>query len=149
MNISHPKDLSQKPPRSPKTLVHDYAILGRTIDKCRAHLAGTPGDYHFDCPLDNMLFSFKGITGKDFRARVEAAATDEDVAFWLDQTGTARTPQEVREWSATVRGYKPQNNPEKKEWFEGECRRLGLDPKTTTLFDYLEADDTAVKAGRE
>jgi hypothetical protein len=29
----------------------------------------------------------------------------------------------------------------KKEWFIGECRRLGLSPEKTTLFDMLEEDD--------
>ena len=32
------------------------------IDKGRAHLNGTLGEYHFNCTLDNILFKFKGIT---------------------------------------------------------------------------------------
>jgi len=55
------KDLTKEAPRSPKTRVGDYVILGRTLDKCRALLAGNIGEYHFDCPLDNMLFGWKGI----------------------------------------------------------------------------------------
>src|SRR4029077_20935443 len=47
------KDLTKEPPRSPKTRVGGYVILGRTIDKCRALLWGNIGEYHFDCPLDN------------------------------------------------------------------------------------------------
>ena len=39
------KDLTKEPPRSPKTLVGGYVILGRTLDKCRALLAGTIGEY--------------------------------------------------------------------------------------------------------
>ena len=34
-------------------------------------------------------------------------------------------------------------DPEKGEWFDGEVRKLGLDPAKTTLFDWLEADDRA------
>ena len=58
------KNLTKEPPRSPKTGLGGYVILSRTIDKCRALLWGNIGEYHFDCPLDNMLFGFKGIKGK-------------------------------------------------------------------------------------
>src|SRR5436309_2709450 len=64
------KDLTKEPPRSPKMRVGGYAILGRTTDKCRALLWGNLGEYHFDCPLDNMLFGFKGIKGENFKAFV-------------------------------------------------------------------------------
>lgn len=32
----------------------------------RTVLAGTNGEYHFDCPLDNF-FGFDGITDDDFK----------------------------------------------------------------------------------
>ena len=66
------KDLTKEAPRSPRIRVGGYAILGRTIDKCRALVAGDIGEYHFDCPLDNMLFSFKGVKGEDFKAQIDA-----------------------------------------------------------------------------
>jgi len=40
-----------------------------------------------------------------------------------------------------VEASRPYDDLESKEWFAGECARLGLKPETTTLFDYLEADD--------
>jgi hypothetical protein len=42
-------------------------------------LWGNIGEYHFDCPLDNMLFGFKGIKGDDFKAAVEKGASDEEM----------------------------------------------------------------------
>jgi hypothetical protein len=63
------KNLKKEAPRSPRVRVGGYAILGRTIDKGRAMVAGSIGDYHFNCPLDNMLFDFKGVKGKSNRAR--------------------------------------------------------------------------------
>src|SRR5205814_10173175 len=53
------KDLTKELPRSQKTRVGGYTIMGRTIDKCRALLWGNLGKYHFHCPLDNELFGFK------------------------------------------------------------------------------------------
>src|SRR5215210_2400998 len=81
------KDLTVEAPRSPRTRIGGYAILGRTYDKCCALLAGNIGEYHFDCPLDNMLFGFKGVKGDDFKAEVEKGATDEQMATWLDSHG--------------------------------------------------------------
>ena len=57
------KDLTKDYPRSPRDLLAGYIIAGRTLDKCRATLAGTAGEYHFDCPLDNFFFGFAEISG--------------------------------------------------------------------------------------
>ncbi len=43
-------------PRSPREKLGGYVIAARTLDKCRAAIAGTLGDYKFDCPLDNFFF---------------------------------------------------------------------------------------------
>jgi hypothetical protein len=141
MNLA--KDLSKEPPRSPRVRIGGYVILARTTDKCRALLAGTIGDYHFDCPLDNMLFGFKGVTGDDFKAKVQAGASDDELAEWIDSHGVAKTPDEVKEWSDGMVAVLPYNNPERREWFAEQTKPLGLDPAKTTLFDWLDADDKA------
>jgi hypothetical protein len=117
--------------------------MARMIDKGRATIAGTNGEYHFDCPLDNMLFGFKGVTGTDVRAVLESGATDEQIAAWFDHHGTPKTRAEIQAWSDETEKSSPYRDPEKREWFAGECKTLGLDPAKTTLFDYLEADDRA------
>jgi hypothetical protein len=93
------KDLTKEAPRSPRVRVGGYAILGRTLDKCRALIGGNIGEYHFDCPLDNMLFGFKGVKGDDFKAEVEKGASDEQMAKWVDTHGTSKTEDEKRRWS--------------------------------------------------
>jgi hypothetical protein len=137
------KDLSKEPPRSPRLRIGGYAILARTTDKCRALLHTSIGEYHFDCPVDNYLFGFKGVTGDAFKAQVAAGATDEELAAWLTANGTPKTPEEITAWSDSVEAANPAKNPEKREWFQGELAELGLDPENTTLFDWLEADDKA------
>src|SRR4051812_8329756 len=137
------KDLTKEAPRSPHIRVGGYAILGRTIDKCRALVAGNIGDYHFDCPLDNMLFGFKGVMGPDFKAQIENGASDQQMAEWLDQTGDKKTPDEIARWSDEVETANPYNDPEKRDWFVEQTKTLGLDAAKTTLFDWLEADDKA------
>ncbi len=141
MNLA--KDLTKEPPRSPRLRLGGYVILARTTDKCRALLAGNIGEYHYDCPLDNMLFGFKGVTGDDFKAKVQAGASDEDLIEWVDSHGVAKTPEEIKEWADGLEGMKPYDNPERRDWFAEQTTALGLDPASTTLFDWLEADDKA------
>ena len=68
-----PRDLTTQAPHSPRQRVAGFVIATRAVDKCLATLAGKAGDYHFDCPLDNLLFSFKGVTGEQFKTAVKAA----------------------------------------------------------------------------
>lgn len=137
------KDLTQEAPRSPRQRIGGYVILGRTIDKCRALIAGKIGEYHFDCPLDNILFSFKGVKGDDFKKEIERGASDEEMAAWLDRSGNPKTPAEIKEWSDGVEAYSMVDDPEKRDFFIAETEKLGLDPYKTTLFEWLEADDKA------
>jgi hypothetical protein len=137
------KDLTKEAPRSPRIRIGGYAILGRTIDKCRALVAGNIGEYHFDCPLDNTLFGFKGVASSDFKAQIESGASDQQMAEWLDQSGEPRTLEEITRWSDETESNNPYNDPEKREWFVEQTTPLGLDPAKTTLFDWLEVDDKA------
>src|SRR2546423_9046396 len=106
------KDLTKEAPRSPRLRVGGYAILGRTLDKCRALVAGNIGEYHFDCPLDNMLFGFKGVQGADFKAQIENGASDSEMVEWLDQSGEKKTPEEIKRWGEEVEANRPYDNPE-------------------------------------
>jgi len=140
------KDLTKEAPRSPRVRIGGYAIIGRTIDKCRALLHTNIGDYHYDCPLDNFLFGFKGVTGDAFKEQVAAGSSDEELAAWITANGTPKTPEEITAWSDSVESANPAKDPEKREWFQGELAKLDLDPENTTLFDWLEADDKAIHA---
>jgi hypothetical protein len=135
------KNLAQEAPRSPRTKLGDYALAARMADKGRATLQDVNGEYHFACPLDQMLFSFKGVEADEVKALLASGATDEQLVEWLNSHGIKKNAEEIRAWGEGVEGYLPYNDPERKEWFGGECERLGLKPESTTLFDYLEADD--------
>jgi hypothetical protein len=134
-------DLTTGAPRSPRIRIGDYAILARTLDKGRATLAKKEGEYHFDCPLDNVLFGFKGVTGEEIRTLLVEGKSDEEIVTWLNSHGTPKSAEEITEWSNGFESFRPYQDPEKKEWFSGECARLGIDPATSTVSDMLEADD--------
>ena len=135
------KDLRREAPHSPHIRVGGYAILGRTIDKCRALVAGNIGEYRFDCLLDNMLFGFKGVKGNDFKAQIEQGAGDEEIVEWLNQSGQERTPSEIKRWSDRMEASSLYDDLEKHDYFVQETRKLWLDPEKTTTFDWLEIDD--------
>jgi hypothetical protein len=135
------KDLSKEAPRSPRIRIGDYALMARMIDKGRATINGTVGEYHFACPLDQNLFEFKGVVADDVKGVLESGASDDEVLAWFNQHGATKSPVEVKAWSEGVESVRPYENPDKREWFTGECANLGLDPAKTTLVDYLETDD--------
>ena len=136
-------DLTKQAPHSPRERSGGFAIADRATDKCRASIAGTLGEYHYDCPLDNVLFSFKGINGGQFQAAVQDAKNYEDVGAWLQANGTKKTPAEIKAWSDEVEAGSMMKHPEKRAFFTEECKKLGLDPEKTSTFDWLEADDRA------
>jgi hypothetical protein len=135
------KDLTKRAPKSPRERIGGFVIAGRAIDKCRASLDGNLGDYHFDCLLDKVLFTFKGITAEQFKAVVAAAKTYEEVGEWLLGNGTSRTALEVKAWSDKTEASSLMNNAEKRAYFIESCSRLMMNPEMTTTFDWLEGDD--------
>lgn len=137
------RDLTKQAPSSPRERLGGFAIAKRAVDKCRASLAGTLGEYNYDCPVDNELFSFKQINGEQFKKVVQAAKTYEEVGSWLQANGAKKTPAEIKAWSDGVEAASLRDEPEKRAYFSEKCTKLGLNPETSTTFDWLEADDRA------
>jgi hypothetical protein len=135
------RSLTKEPPRSPRNRLGGYALMARMIDKGRADLEGTVGEYHYACPLDQMLFEFKGVQADEVKKLLASGATDAEVVSWFDTHGTTKSAEEIKTWSDGVEGYRPFDDPDKKEWFTGECDKVGLRPESSTLVDFLEADD--------
>ena len=142
------RDLTKQAPHSPRERIAGFAIASRAVDKCRASLAGTLGEYHYDCPLDNLLFSFKGINGEQFQAAVQASKIYEDVGAWLQANGTTKTPAEIKAWSDETEAGSLMKIPEKRSYFIESCSALGLNPQMNSTFDWLEADDRATFRGK-
>jgi len=98
MNINA-LDLTREFPRSPRETLAGYIIVCRTLDKCRALIAGSNGDYHFDCPLDNVFFDFAGISADQFKDFVATGADDDAVASWIKENAKPRASIEVIKWN--------------------------------------------------
>ena len=135
------KDLAKEPPASPRVRVAGFVIVNRAVDKCRASMAGTLGEYVYDGPLDNLLFGFKGITSAEFQTVVRDSTDYEEVGAWLLVNGTPKTAAEIKSWSDETEAANPMRNPGKRSFFIQSCSILGLNPQMNTTFDWLEADD--------
>ncbi|GJL48996.1 DUF5069 domain-containing protein [Candidatus Nitrospira salsa] len=100
------KDLSQEFPRSPRELLGGYVIAARTLDKCRAVLNHSQGEYKFNCPLDQRFFEFTGINAEEFKIFVESGASDDEVISWISQHATSRPRIEIIKWNNQLRGMR-------------------------------------------
>lgn len=96
-------DLSKEAPRSPRETVGGFVIAGRTLDKCRAVIAGTNDEYHYDCPLDQMFLEFVGISADDFKDFVATGADDEAVGEFIHEKGKDLTKEQIVEWNNGLR----------------------------------------------
>ena len=76
-------DLTQRPPRSPRVRLGGFVILPRILDKCRASLAGTNGEYNYNCPIDRRFFDFAGIDAEAMKVKVAEGLGDGQILAWV------------------------------------------------------------------
>ncbi len=90
------------------------------LDKCRAVVGGTNGEYHFDCPLDNLFLGFAEIKADDFKAFVATGASDDEVAEWITKNAKQRPQREIIQWNNDMRDKRISTMPiELQEFLEG------------------------------
>jgi hypothetical protein len=97
------KNLAKEYPRSPRETLGGFVHAARMLDKCRAVIAGTAGEYHYNCPLDRMFFDFTGIDAEAFKTFVATGATDNEVAEWLKQHSKVEDRAQVVAWNNKMR----------------------------------------------
>ena len=135
-------DLSQHPPRSPRTRLGGYVHLPRLLDKARAQLAGKLGEYNWNCPLDQRFFAFAGVTADTLLAAVRGGKNDAEMLEWLTaHQQPVRAAWEVAAWSQWIENLAP-GDAARHQTFAEHIRTLG--PKRDdirTMFDRLELDD--------
>jgi hypothetical protein len=144
------KDLSKDYPRSPKETLAGYVIAARTLDKCRATLARTAGEYHFDCPLDNFFFGFVEISGNEFKDHVATGATDEDVAKWIEGKAKQRPRVEIIKWNNSWRFKRISEMPDAiQEFMEDYIPQFvpaNLRNRIHYFFDIYDAEEKRISA---
>lgn len=143
-------NLTQRPPRSPRVRLGGYVILPRILDKGRADLAGTAGEYKFNNPIDRHWFRFTGITPEALKAELATGKGDGEILAWVQvHAPHKREPWEIQQWSAYHNERGPDGDVETLEHFTG---RVGGLSKTRedlkSWFDYLDLDDHVSFGGK-
>jgi hypothetical protein len=100
-------DLAKEYPRSALERFAGVAMAPRTTDKCRAHLAGTLGEYIYNCGLDRRLFELLGTDKDDFAEGVRMAKSDADVETFVRQKVAGRSQEEIEAWNRKFFDYEP------------------------------------------
>ena len=148
MKIQAP-DLTQHPPRSPRVRLGGYCILPRLLDKGRASVIGTSGDYHYNCPLDQRFFAFTGVTAAAVKKLLAAGKGDGEILAWIEKHSTKKpSSADIVAWSAfqEVRGPA---DVESRDYFNKLHKMAGPHREDiTTWFDLLDLDDFASFGGK-
>jgi len=115
-----------------------YVHLARMIDKCRAVLAGSKGEYIYPCPMDDRLMEFAGITADQFTAAVKANSSDDLVEKWFTRIVNTHTPAELEAWNRMMLSRGP-STLKKQEYFN--TLRDTVDPSRTDLTAWADLQD--------
>ena len=107
-SLTHAPNLNQRPPRSPRVRLGGYVVLPRILDKGRAALAGTAGEFKYNNPGDYHWFRFTGITPEALKAELATGKGDGEMLAWIEQNAPhKRTSWEIEQWSAYFSGTRP------------------------------------------
>ncbi|WP_038160504.1 DUF5069 domain-containing protein [Verrucomicrobium sp. BvORR106] len=141
-------DLTQAPPRSPRVRLGGYTILPRLLDKARASIAGTLGEYRYGNPTDWHFYRFTGIDPDALLERVKAGGGDWAILQWVQETAPhKRSPFEIAQWAAWTETF-AYHGVERRDWFTAEIRRLNPErDDIATVFDRLDLDDYVAFGG--
>jgi hypothetical protein len=142
-------DLTKRPPRSPRARLGGYVLLARLIDKGRATVAGTNGDYNYNCPLDQRFFEFVAADAETFKQQIAAGKGDMELLDWIQANSSKkRNFDEIQTWSTSEERRSP-TDPESKQTFE-RIRNGAAAPRTDvqTWFELLDLDDHVSYGGK-
>ena len=143
-------DLTKRPPRSPRCRLGGYAILPRMLDKGRAEIASTSGEFHYNCRLDQHIINFLGFDPEALHEQLAAGKGDGEILEWINSNAKhKRSPWEIEQWSDFQQRRGPDSDAETLIFF-GEL--LSKFSKTRedikTWADLLDLDDHVTFGGK-
>jgi hypothetical protein len=144
-------DLTRRPPRSCYVRLVGYVILPRLIDKARAALAGSLGDY-YDGPegMNGHFLRFVGLSHAALKRVIARGGGDADILAWIEANAKVkRQPWEIAAWSDFQTKRSVDSDAETLEDFAKSMRRLHPTREDIkTRFDFLDLDDHCSFGGR-
>ncbi|MDQ6823698.1 MAG: DUF5069 domain-containing protein [Candidatus Eremiobacteraeota bacterium] len=101
-------DLSKNHPRSVHEKMLGVVQLARTVDKSKADLAGTLGEYDYNCGMDQHVFEFLGIDAAKMTEIVKNAKSDSDIEAALKPSVDKKSPDEIAKFNKEWVDHKPE-----------------------------------------
>jgi hypothetical protein len=133
-------DLTKEYPRSVRDKWQGVVQLGRTIDKGKAEAQGTIGEYHYNCPMDQAVFSFLGIDHGQMLDSIRNAKSDAEIEAFTRPFVEAKSREEVERWNRDWLSREPQG--ESAKAFQGLRAQIASDrTDVTTWPDLLDIDE--------
>ena len=143
-------DLTKRPPRSVRCRLGGYVLLPRMLDKGRATIAGTNGEFHYACPLDQRLLDYLGIDAAALREELATGQGDGEILAWVNANAKhPRQPWEIQQWSSYMETRGPDSDAETLALFAefvGKFSKTREDIKG--WFDCLDLDDFVTFGGK-
>ena len=131
-------------PRSGRETLGGIAFLPRTIDKMRAHIAGTAGEYNAMTGLSSRVYNLFGITAEQFMEAVRQNPDDEGVLRWL-LARKQPAPAELEQHNRGILSAGPATD-EARARFRANLERLGYADRTDVT-THVDAED--LEEGRQ
>ena len=150
MSIPAP-DLTQRPPRSARAKLGGYVILPRMLDKGRATINRKNGEFHYDCPIDQHILNFLGLSGKALLQELKKGKGDGEILTWIKKNQKNKhQPWQIEVWSSYHEKRGPDSDQETATFFTGRLVELGAAKREDikTWFDLLDVDDYVTFGGK-
>ena len=143
-------NLTQRPPRSPRARLGGLVLLPRMLDKGRATIAGTNGEYHYNCPLDQHLINFLGFDPNALLEELKPGQGDGEILTWLlANSKHPRSAWETQQWSDYHDRRGPDSDAETLAFFAGYVAKLTTTREDIkTWADVLDLDDYVTFGGK-
>ena len=144
-----PTDLTKRPPRSPRVRLGGFVILPRMLDKCRAEIAGTAGEYTYGCSRDKSFLDFVGVDADALKAELAKGLGDGEVLAWIRANAKIkREASEIAAWSHYQENRVPENIVSRGKFTAYHEASGAHRDDIGTWFDVLDLDDHASFGGK-
>jgi Domain of unknown function (DUF5069) len=143
-------NLSQRPPRSARVRLGGFIILPRILDKCRAVIAGTAGEFKYNGPLDQHFFRFTKLDADALKKIVASGKGDGEILEWImENAGHRPQPWEILQWSTYYEQRTPDSDAETLQYFASLVAKYSATrTDIKTWLDYLDLDDHMTFGGQ-
>jgi len=134
-------DLTKTFPRSVRAKWQGVVQLGRTIDKGKAKALGNIGEYHYNCPMDQVVFAFLAIDHEQLLDAIRNAKSDGEIEAFTRPFVAARSAEEIDRWNREWLAHEPETDESRKFFLDLRAQVAPDRTDVTAWADLLDLDE--------